>query len=146
MRQQPLFAPIINYNHVPITRLASASLAAATLHVRFPSFFSVISCPRASESSALLMEISITSAGAESSSISNFPSISSSQALSSHENKKSVERVIASPHIHECMHAYKHIIHTHKCNCIHAYIGLQLPSQGFVLIRGGFCLEGFLGM
>jgi len=54
------------YNHVPITRWASASLAAGSLHVRFPSSFSVISRPRASESSALLMKISITLAGAES--------------------------------------------------------------------------------
>jgi len=74
------------------------SLAAATLQVRLLSSFSVISHSRASESSALLMEISIPSAGAESSTLCNFPSIYSSQALFSHTNKKSVKRVIASSH------------------------------------------------
>jgi len=79
-----------------ITCPSRASFAAATLQVRLPSSFSVISHSRASESPALLMEISIPSAGAESSSLSDFPSIYSSQALSSHTNKKSVKRVIAS--------------------------------------------------
>src|SRR6218665_2314588 len=63
MRQQPLFAAISSRaHHAPSIR----HLCRVTLHVCLPSSFSVISHSRASESSALLMEISITSAHPES--------------------------------------------------------------------------------
>src|SRR6218665_493514 len=75
--QQPLFTAILSRAHH----------APATLQVYLPSSFVVISRSRAAESSALLMEISIASADAESSSLSSFPSIYSSQTLSSHKIK-----------------------------------------------------------
>src|SRR6218665_1090250 len=77
MHQQSLFTAILSRAHH----------APATLQVCLPSSFSVTSHSRASESSALLMEISIASADASSSPLSNFPSIYSLQALSSHTIK-----------------------------------------------------------